>query len=572
MQPIQESLRTSIDNWLVQQGGNVSIRLEDLGRITTGQLVLAWLSSSELRHPYRICLLADTRGQDALTKDAIERAEGDLKKRGATLKKETIDGQEVHVYTMPTKPGHLDIDQVAYCRADGRLIISDRLDTVKDILAAIKAGGAKASVLNSDDYAAVQKVIGDSEGHLRWFARPLGMGRIARDIMRQGEMGREDIIGLLERQGFDVIKSAGGVLRLDAEPHDLLHKFFIYAPKAEGQDDRFRLAARMLTLPNSVPTEIPDWIKLQTASVLTLNWRMEDAFWASESLVDEILDSEGIFRDTLQGIIDDPTGPQVDIAKDIIGNLENHLYLISDNTLPATVTSERLLLAVPLKNTATVSRVVQKTIEADENAFLVEHPNSEQQPIWEIRPAEELDSEELKSIGFGQNVGNKPKVANDPILESWAITVYKDHLLLASHTKLLLDVLKADNAAQRAELAKQEQTVVGILKELTKAEEFSMLRVIHPALAYRVKYDLLRTNQLKNSDSVLATLLRRGAEELEKANSKAPKAKDLQVQGSKLPEFSFVAPYLGEVGTAVQTTDDGWQVTSVILSAPNAKK
>ncbi len=126
MQPIQESLRTSIDNWLVQQGGNVSIRLEDLGRITTGQLVLAWLSSSELRHPYRICLLADTRGQDALTKDAIERAEGDLKKRGATLKKETIDGQEVHVYTMPTKPGHLDIDQVAYCRADGRLIISDR--------------------------------------------------------------------------------------------------------------------------------------------------------------------------------------------------------------------------------------------------------------------------------------------------------------------------------------------------------------------------------------------------------------------------------------------------------------
>ncbi len=233
-------------------------------------------------------------------------------------------------------------------------------------------------------------MIGDSEGHLRWFARPLGMGRIARDIMRQGEMGREDIIGLLERQGFDVIKSAGGVLRLDAEPHDLLHKFFIYAPKAEGQDDRFRLAARMLTLPNSVPTEIPDWIKLQTASVLTLNWRMEDAFWASESLVDEILDSEGIFRDTLQGIIDDPTGPQVDIAKDIIGNLENHLYLISDNTLPATVTSERLLLAVPLKNTATVSRVVQKTIEADENAFLVEHPNSEQQPIWRFVPRKNL--------------------------------------------------------------------------------------------------------------------------------------------------------------------------------------
>ncbi len=58
---------------------------------------------------------------------------------------------------------------------------------------------------------------------------------------------------------------------------------------------------------------------------------MEDAFWASETLINEAFGDE-IFRPMIDGIKEDEEGPQIDVEKDFFPNLDDQLILITDNT------------------------------------------------------------------------------------------------------------------------------------------------------------------------------------------------------------------------------------------------
>ncbi len=565
MRPIEKSVGESIDNWLSQHGGNLSIRLGELRKITSGQLVVVWMSSEELRHPYRVCLLADTRGEDEASLKAMAQAESDLKKRGAQIKEETVDGQVIKTFTLPTKPGHLDFDQMAYTRFEGRLIIGDRADIVKEMLVAARQGQSKG-LIESDDYKAVQKEIGAAKSHVRWFVRPMGMARIVRDILRQGEIRREDVIGMLEQQGFDALKSAGGAIELGNPEHDALQQMFIHAPPTGEAPDRYRLAARMLNFPNAPVWEIPKWVNLDIASAFRMNWEMEKAFWASETLVNAIINDD-VFQDLLNNIREDPEGSQIDLPKEVIANLNNRMLMVTDNTQPSTLNSERLLVAIPLKNAAAVARAVQKQMEFEVDFVLVEHPDQAKYPIWESRPAEDESDEELQKLGLAPAPSRDENEKPEALLETWALTVYKDHLMFASHTQLLLDLLKADRDVSSSG-REQEKHVLEAMQKLHGTEEFSMFRVIFPELAWRVKYDLLRSGQLRDSDSVLASLVRRAVDEFEKANLKVAKTPEerLRIKGEELPKFEFVKPYLHPIGTAVHTTESGWRITNIILA------
>ena len=65
----------------------------------------------------------------------------------------------------------------------------------------------------------------------------------------------------------------------------------------------------------------------------------------------------------------DKDGPQIDIANDIIANLKNRLIMVTDNVLPVTKQSERVLIAVSLKNVDIVKAAVDKAMKNDPNAI-----------------------------------------------------------------------------------------------------------------------------------------------------------------------------------------------------------
>ena len=83
-------------------------------------------------------------------------------------------------------------------------------------------------------------------------------------------------------------------------------------------------------------------------------------------------------------------------------------------------------------------------------------------------------------------------------------------------------------------------------------------------LAWRVKYQLMREGKFLQSDSLMATIMRRIKESAEKAASKSAPEK-LDIDTSLLPDFEKIRQYLQPSGGFLQTTDQGWTFTQFLL-------
>ena len=89
----------------------------------------------------------------------------------------------------------------------------------------------------------------------------------------------------------------------------------------------------------------------------------------------------------------------------------------------------------------------------------------------------------------------------------------------------------------------------------TNFSQFKIAEVIQP-LGARTTYEMMRQNHLVGVESVYAQILL----QLVKRDEDG---KRLKVDGSKLPPYGQLAPYLTNVGSFLTTHDDGWSITAV---------
>ena len=86
----------------------------------------------------------------------------------------------------------------------------------------------------------------------------------------------------------------------------------------------------------------------------------------------------------------------------------------------------------------------------------------------------------------------------------------------------------------------------------------SLDRCVRLKLALRAKYELLKQGKLKESGSVLASFYRRFVEAEGSENTEPP---DI----SKLPALEEIEKYFPDGGSFVETTENGWSLTSFLL-------
>ncbi len=82
--------------------------------------------------------------------------------------------------------------------------------------------------------------------------------------------------------------------------------------------------------------------------------------------------------------------------------------------------------------------------------------------------------------------------------------------------------------------------------------------------AFRVNYELIRTNQMPKSESLMGKLLNNML-----AEGKPGTVRQRQLDGSKLPEYSEVKKYFGPAGSFITSQDDGWLLTGFTLEKSN---
>ncbi|MDB4331646.1 membrane or secreted protein [bacterium] len=575
MQPYLESQRDQAIGYLNSISSKVGLNTKDLQDISSGEVVVGWLPfANDTRRPFALCIIADIRGRQENAENAAEKIDADLKKAGWERSDIKHRGHELRTYNNKPKPGQLKVEQIAISIDDSRIIAADRDSVVTDLIDAIEGEAATTPISEEDEFKivmgrsteAIEQPLESGGGMIsgEWFARPFQMGRIIRESLEVDRGNDVDILNLLENQGFDAIKAAGGILAVADDRYDILHRGYILAPPTTDLPSKYELAARMLQFPNSELAEIPSWVHGEIASFSRMNVKIEEAFWASETLINEAL-GDDIFRDIIDGIRDDKDGPQIDIAKDVLPNLDDQVVVITDNTTPVDVGSERMLVAVKIRDAATIKEAIRKAMEVEPDAKLVGELDGAD--IWQVERgtgSDDFDEDIFTDLdlGFDEEIVEEAP----PLLDHWAIaTVEKGpgsdapYLIFSNSADLITEIATRISEGKTKGLG-QEDTIVRVTESMNDlgCVSPSLDRCVRLKLALRAKYELLKQGKLKESGSFLASFYRRFL-----AGEGDEDVKPMDV--SKLPELVEINKYLPDGGSYIETTDNGWALTSFLL-------
>jgi hypothetical protein len=568
MKPFVDDLRRQFKSRLNQAGVRLGVTWEDLQGVASGEVAIASIQPRNDKTRAATTLLADVTGHQSEATQLLQKISKDLLAKGAQKGTTKVSGVDfVHFALAKKKPTDRQVF-VFYAIHQDQLVVADDLEVVKEIVARF-AGGAADSLQRLPAFAVSQER--SSQGlvgtpHLAWFIEPFGYVEVVRAYAGGRKKRGTDTLKVLAEQGFNCVHGIGGKVVLATPEHEAQYQAFIHAPpvkRANGDKTttRYNLAARMLDFPNSQELKVQDWVPDRLASYLTFRWKVQDAFWHSESLVNEFAGAD-VFRDVLNDIEKDPNGPQINAEKEFIRYLGERVTVLSDYREPITTKSERVLLAIEVTNPQAVMATVNKTMQSDPNAKEIKFDGH---TIWEMTQEEEFAVEEIKIDGLDIGQVRDEVVQEEETKEfrpNAAVTVAHGHFLVGTHVDYVADILKKLDAGQTLGKTADYQRVSEALVKLG-ANEDSFRYFTRTDQAYRVTYEMLRQNKMPEAETMLAKLLN-GMFAPEDEDS----LREQQIDGSKLPEFTLVQKYLGPSGLFIRSSNDGWAINGCLLSKP----
>jgi hypothetical protein len=412
-----------------------------------------------------------------------------------------------------------------------------------------------------------QQSAAETVPQLRWYVDLFGYIEMLRSVGPHEKRHGMDIFKALKNQGFTAIQGVGGFVNFSAEGCELIHRTMIYAPPVKGHEqskNKYELAARMLSFPPNGNLEPQVWVPRHVATYNTFNWDIQTAFASCESLVDELMAEKGVFHDVLDSLKNDPQGPKVDIAKDLVGNLKSRVTIITDYQLPIGPKCERLLFAVETNNEAVVADTIARTMKGD-----ARRREFEGHVIWEITD-EQCDVPELKIESPDGSVvqhadqedgksGDSKRSKDDRMMPNSAITVAFGHLFVASHIEFLEQVLRQYH--EQDGLAKSaDYQLVAERTNRFGAGKLSFRLFSRTDEEYRPTYELIRTGQMPKSETILGQALNAVL-----GDGKEGEPRKQKIDGRLLPPFDSVSHYFGPASSVVTSEPSGWFIVGFTL-------
>jgi len=595
---VYDPLMSTFLDGLRQQGktsadplrGTLEITLEELEQIAGGEIALGVMERAD--GLLSTVVLIDTSGREDRAKPVVEAVLARIAAKGA---KPLAASPAIRAFSLPAAApagsppnaaaGTNDAPrEFAIAVGPATLIVGDRLDAVTELATLIgaagngrAAGGGRANGLQTvPAFAKVMERCGHdvppTAATIRWFVDPLAyLAADRRTYPPKKNRKGPDYVAILRRQGFDAVNSVGGYLFFGEGNVDVRHNTLVYAPPQNGQSadgpDRFQKAARMLRFPNVAGLAPAPWVPEGSASWMSLQWDLANAFDSIQPLVDDIVGEEGVFDDVIASLQEDPDGPQIDVRGDLIKHLGSRCMVASDHVAPIDPDCERMLIAIETRNPEAVSKVIAKGMTSESGVRQVDVGGH---VIWEtFQPAAAADTKaadgSADDAANGRRSRQRERQEKDSVWPNLSVAVAHGHILLASHRDFLEQVLASSRTSSIVEDGGYQE-VAAELKRLLGGE-WALSSFSRTEKSIRPAYELLRAGRLSESKSLAGTMLRRL---LEGDSQTAGKPQDpdrlkQQVDGSSLPEFEQISRYFGVNGMSMQSTPDGWYLVGVGL-------
>ena len=569
MKPFIDDLQRQFKSRLNQAGVRLGISWEDLTGVASGEVALASVQPKNDKTRAATVLLADVTGHHGEANALLQKVSKDLLSKGAQKTAQKIGGVDFAIFALAKKRPTDRQVFVYYAIHQDQLVVADDGEVAKEIIAR-HAGGAMDSLRHLPAFEVSQQRSGVglvADPNISWFIEPFGYVEVVRAYAGGRKKRGTDTLKVLVDQGFNCVQGIGGKVVLATPDHELQYQAFIYAPpvkqaSADKAKSKYNLAARMLEFPNKDQLAAQDWVPKRLASYLTFRWKIQDAFWHSETLVNDIAGAD-VFREVLNDIEKDPNGPQINAEKEFVRFLGERVTVLSDYHEPIDTKSERVLLAIEVTDPQSVMATVNKTMQSDRNAKEI---TIDGHTIWEVTQEEEFAVEEIKIDGLDLGDVAAEAVQEERDVKEFrpnaAVTVAHGHFIIGSHVDYVAEILKKLAKGDTLAESPDYQRVNEALTKLGATQD-SFRYFTRTDQAYRVTYEMIRRNKMPEAETLLAKLLN-GVFAPEEEDS----LREQQIDGTKLPEFDQIQKYLGPSGFFVRSAEDGWAISGCLLDKP----
>ncbi len=590
LKPFIDSMREQLKSWINQKNVRLGLRIDDLKGVRSGEFCLAGIlpdqeEGEEIgRGSHGMVLLVDVAETEEQARALLAKIDKEMIEQGATREEmEDVHGAQVSRWKLKSRPNSLRKNRSAFqAIAGGWMIASDNEEIFRDIIR--RAVDVKAIVVDETlaSTEAFQSVHDETrlervdKYHVRWFIDPFGYLKLAQAIADEEQefrQRRDDWATTLKKLGFGAFQGIGGVVNFATYDHEILHRTFVYAPRTGDERDSRVFGLVDFRNRNDADFEPPSFVPYDSAAYFTGVWNLSSAIKNVGAVVDAFLQEEGLFE---QMLVSFKTDMKIDLYE-VIESFDDQLFIVSEKKESESgeinEESERVLIALKLKGKPDVAiDAFKKNLigpatpsKIGEIEVLEIDTTAEDPDLVDLDDPFDDSFEEL-DVENDDDVEEAPKEFS--LFEKRFIASIDGYLLIANRREYLEKVLELH---QKKELQDCEdyREVAKALGKLSDKSRISFQQFGRIDRAIKTNYEMMRKGKMGSSNTVLARILNRMMmSETDVENRRQ------QIDGSKLPaDFDkHVAPYFGPMGWVMETTEDGWLVSGVVLKKNSIKR
>ena len=528
------------------------------------------------RGSHGMVLLVDVSETEEQARKLLSKIDKEMIEQGATREEmEDVNGVAVFRWKLKQRPNSLRKNRSAFqAIAGGWMVASDNEDIFRDVIRravdvdAIVADETLASTAPFQNVHDETKIEGIDDNHVRWFIDPFGYLKLAQAIADEEQefrQRRDDWATTLKKLGFGAFQGIGGVVNFATYDHEVLIRTFVYAPRTGDERDSRVFGLVDFRNRNGASFAPPSFVPYDSAAYFTGVWNMTSAIKNVGDVVDAFLQEEGLFE---QMLVSFKTDMKIDLHE-VVDSFDDQLFVVSEKyeseTGEINEESERVLIALKLKDKpdaaidafkknligpATVSQIGEiEVLEIDTTA---EDPDLADldDPFDDSFDDLDLDSDDEEEA---------PKEFS--LFEKRYIASVEGYLLIANRREYLEKILELKQTTELQDCDDYRE-IAKALGKLSDKNRVSFQQFGRIDRAIKTNYEMLRKGKMGSSKTVLARVLNR----MMMSETDAENRKQ-QIDGSKLPaDFDkHVAPYFGPMGWVMETAEDGWLITGIVL-------
>jgi hypothetical protein len=546
MQPFSSDLQRQMQGRWSKFINSLGISLDDLRGVASGEMCLAKVLLSPQK--FSSALVIDVTNHQPQATQLLEKVKANQLKAGARGAQTAVAGVPGLAFTQP------DGRVMFFIQTTTLFIACDDAAVLQFILthAAGEPGNTLAGVTGFQYVMARAKQdAGDVPPQIRWFLEPLGYMQISQleNPERKPKRGKTRI-DMFKNQGLDGFQAAGGFVHVNLDGFQAFHRTAVYAPKP------FQKSMKLFVLPNRDASQFaPEpFVPRDVATYSVIYFDVLNGFDNFGPLYDEVQSEKGLWKQSIDGMLEDPNGPRIDMRNELFVFLGDRISMLTDYKLPITTSSERLLFAIPAKDPKAVAKALEKLNKKNKSVKRHEYQGV---AIWETVPKPKqprAKSGFAKPPAPGRNPDEDEEAPEkEKLLPYGTSTVAFGHLLIASHYDFLLKVLAPRNPADTLAQDVDYRIVDEVTRKICPGP-YSVRTFTHSDQEYRATYELIQQGKMPQSETVLGRLLNRWFS----PGPKTETPRKPEIDGSKMPDYQIVRRSLAPGGTFGVTEENGW--------------